>query len=78
LSSGRSLKVKNTQNRVFLFCGVITKIKGIFWKILEIIIIQGNNYRYDVNMMEYNTINYKVHGYILYVSTSTSLTYARP
>jgi hypothetical protein len=29
LSAGRSLKYKNTQNRVFLFCGVITKIRGI-------------------------------------------------
>jgi hypothetical protein len=29
LSLGRSLKRKNTQNRVFLFCRVITKIRGI-------------------------------------------------
>jgi hypothetical protein len=29
LSSERFLKRKNTQNRVFLFCRVITKIKGI-------------------------------------------------
>jgi hypothetical protein len=29
LSPGRSLKRKNTQNKVFLFCRVITKIKGI-------------------------------------------------
>jgi hypothetical protein len=29
LSSGRFLKLKNTQNRVFLFCRVITKIRGI-------------------------------------------------
>jgi hypothetical protein len=29
LSSGRFLKRKNTQNRVFLFCRVITKIRGI-------------------------------------------------
>jgi hypothetical protein len=28
LSLGRSLKRKNTQNRVFLFCRVITKIRG--------------------------------------------------
>jgi hypothetical protein len=29
LSSGRSLKRKKMQNRVFLFYGVITKIRGI-------------------------------------------------
>jgi hypothetical protein len=29
LSSGRFLKCQNTQNRVFLFCRVITKIRGI-------------------------------------------------
>jgi hypothetical protein len=29
LSSGRFLKHKNTQKRVFLFCRVITKIRGI-------------------------------------------------
>jgi hypothetical protein len=29
LSPGRSLKHKSTQNRVFLFCRVITKIRGI-------------------------------------------------
>jgi hypothetical protein len=29
LSSGRFLKCKNTQNRIFLFCRVITKIRGI-------------------------------------------------
>jgi hypothetical protein len=29
LSLGRSLKRKNTQNRVFLFCRVITKIRAI-------------------------------------------------
>jgi hypothetical protein len=29
LSPGRSVKRKNTQNRVFLFCRVITKIRGI-------------------------------------------------
>jgi hypothetical protein len=28
LSPGRSLKRQNTQNRVFLFCRVITKIRG--------------------------------------------------
>jgi hypothetical protein len=28
LSSGRSLKRQNTQNRHFLLCGVITKIRG--------------------------------------------------
>jgi hypothetical protein len=29
LSSGRFLKCKKTQNMVFLFCGVITKIRGV-------------------------------------------------
>jgi hypothetical protein len=29
LNSGRSLKRQNTQKRYFLFCGVITKIRGI-------------------------------------------------
>jgi hypothetical protein len=29
LSPGRSLKHKNTQNKVFLFCRVIIKIRGI-------------------------------------------------
>jgi hypothetical protein len=29
LSSGRFLKRQNTQNRVFLLCRVITKIRGI-------------------------------------------------
>jgi hypothetical protein len=29
LSPGRSLKRKNMQNRVLLFCRVITKIRGI-------------------------------------------------
>jgi hypothetical protein len=29
LSPGRFLKHKNTQTRVFLFCMVITKIRGI-------------------------------------------------
>jgi hypothetical protein len=29
LSLGRFLKRKNTENRVFLFCRVITKIRGI-------------------------------------------------
>jgi hypothetical protein len=29
LISFRFLKVKNTQNRVFLFCRVITKIRGV-------------------------------------------------
>jgi hypothetical protein len=29
LSPGRSLKLKNMQNRVFLSCRVITKIRGI-------------------------------------------------
>jgi hypothetical protein len=29
LSSGRFLKPKNTQNRVLLFCRVITKIREI-------------------------------------------------
>jgi hypothetical protein len=29
LSSGRFLKCKNTQNRVIMFCRVITKIRGI-------------------------------------------------
>jgi hypothetical protein len=29
LSPGRSLKRKNMQNRVFMFCRVITKIRGI-------------------------------------------------
>jgi hypothetical protein len=29
LSSGRFLKHKNTQNKVFLFCTVITKIRGV-------------------------------------------------
>jgi hypothetical protein len=29
LSSGRFLKCKNTQNRVFPFCRAITKIRGI-------------------------------------------------
>jgi hypothetical protein len=29
LSSGRFLKLKNMQNRVFLVCTVVTKIRGI-------------------------------------------------
>jgi hypothetical protein len=29
LNLGRFLKHKNTQNRVFLFCTVITKIRGV-------------------------------------------------
>ena len=32
LTPYRSLKVKNTQNRDFLFCRVITKIRGIIEK----------------------------------------------
>jgi hypothetical protein len=34
--SGRSPRLKNTQNQGFLFCGVKTKIKVIVWKISRI------------------------------------------
>jgi hypothetical protein len=43
LSPGRSLKHKNTQNRIFLFCGVITKIRRIDVKSPKIIT------KYDYN-----------------------------
>jgi hypothetical protein len=37
LSLGRFLKHKNTQNKVFLFCRVITKIRGVDGKSPKII-----------------------------------------
>jgi hypothetical protein len=43
LSLRRSLKVKNTQNRVFLFCRVITQIKGIIGKSPKINVKHGYN-----------------------------------
>jgi hypothetical protein len=46
LSTGRFLKHKNTQNGVFLFCRVITKIRGSMensHKSLQIMIITTNN-----------------------------------
>jgi hypothetical protein len=43
LSPGMSLKQKNTQNRVFLFCRVITKIRRINGKSPFIIKHDYNN-----------------------------------
>jgi hypothetical protein len=44
-----------------------TQTKMIWWKIPQMTINHGWNFRYDANMLENNTINYEVHGYMSYV-----------
>jgi hypothetical protein len=45
--------MKNTQNRVFLFCSVITQIKGIIGKSPKINRNHGYNIIYVTNTWEY-------------------------
>jgi hypothetical protein len=51
LTSLRSLKDENTQNRVFMLCTVITQIKGIIGKSPQINIKHGYNIVYDAKYM---------------------------
>jgi hypothetical protein len=44
-----------------------TQTKMTWWKIPQMTINHGWNFRYDANMLENNTINYEVHGYMSYV-----------
>jgi hypothetical protein len=73
----RSLKVKNTRNRKYLFYRVINQIKGIIRK------SSLSNVKHDIiiiyveNMWEFNMIKDKVHVCIVHASTSPNLTYAR-
>jgi hypothetical protein len=58
LSSGRSVKRQNTQNRYFLFFGVITKIRGIdgkSHKSMQNMIITSDNISICWNMDQETT-----------------------
>ena len=78
LSPYRSLKPKNTQNRVFWPRRVITKIRGLLGKSpksSKFMEITSWYMQIHVNKM---AKSYKVHVCILHASTSPSLTHARP
>jgi hypothetical protein len=58
---------------VFLFCKVITQIKGIISKSPKINIKYVYIIVYDANICEYVSINYKVHVCILHASVQKIL-----
>jgi hypothetical protein len=44
---------------------------GTSWKIPKINVKHGNNFKYNAYMLEYDLINYKVHGCILPASPAS-------